>query len=323
MKLILLTACLPFYALPFCEAADIFTSPPKAVAAETIKYSTSAAFLSATRSGEIPEALQNSDIISPVFEAVGQSVIAILRNEYRVPKPDSGNDIASICGWALSALTKYELAGGQGDELASTFQERRKQLSDGQGGPRFLEAFDSLSKNYARAVKESIVLKQEVQERRLAAEAEKQRQADMATQKAQQERRQTMAVANAKAASIRAEEDMRATAVAEAMAAQAKIHEQKLQEVLASPAYKIWQVSLQLEEGMRIIATGQRILDHDDAVQRESGVVDLSARRAAGERIVAGKRLVDPAFATYKQLGGTALTPGEVRAGSDPAKEYR
>ena len=184
-------------------------------------------------------------------------------------------------------------------------------------------AFDSFAKDYARTLREYIASKKEREEQQIAAETERQRQADMATQKAQEERRQSMAVANAKAASMRAEEDTRAAAVAEAMAAQAKVHEQKLQEVLASPAYKIWQVSLQIEEGQRMIKTGQQVLGYDDAVKRESGVVDLSIRRAAGERVVAGKRLVEQAFSTYKQLGGTARTPDDVRAGPDPAQEYR
>ena len=90
-----------------------------------------------------------------------------------------------------------------------------------------------------------------------------------------------------------------------------------------SPAYKIWQAALQIDEGQKMVKTGQKALDHDDAVERESGVVDLSARRAAGEQIVAGKRLIEQAFSTYKQLGGTARTPDAVRAGPDPAQEYR
>ena len=206
-------------------------------------------------------------------------------------------------------------------------------------------AFDSFAKDYARTLREYIASKKEREEQQIAAETERQRQADMATQKAEEERRQamaivnakaatarteedakqrqTMAAANAKVASIQAEEEMRAAAVRGAIAAQEKVREQKLQEILASPAYKIWQTSLQIEEGQRMIKTGQQVLGYDDAVKRESGVVDLSIRRAAGERVVAGKRLVEQAFSTYKQLGGTARTPDDVRAGPDPAQEYR
>jgi hypothetical protein len=327
MKLILLTVCLSFCALPLSHAADIFTPPPPQTDPKAAyqNFQTSKAFLKATRSGEIPELIKSLGYETQSMDGdVGVPVVAILRNEYRASDPKGAlPHYEWNCKKAITFLTQYELEGGKNEKLASAFQEAREHLSHGEAGPGFKESFDSFAKDYSRTLKEYIVSKKEREEQQIAAETEARRQAEMATQKAQEERRQAMAATNAKAASIRAEEDTRAAAVREAMAAQEKIRALKLQEVLASPAYKIWQASLQVEEGQRMVKTAQRVLEHDDAVQRESGVVDLSARRAAGEQVVAGKRLVEQAFVNYKQLGGTARTPDDVRAGPDPAQEHR
>lgn len=99
--------------------------------------------------------------------------------------------------------------------------------------------------------------------------------------------------------------------------------ERKLAEVFASSAYKQWEAAFQVQKGEELISNAQRMLDHDDAVQRESGVTDLAARRAAGEQMVAGKSLVETAFGSYRELGGKAATAKEVVAGSDPAADYR
>jgi hypothetical protein len=105
--------------------------------------------------------------------------------------------------------------------------------------------------------------------------------------------------------------------------AQAQARKQKLDEILASNDYKLWEASLDVETGLSRIKMGQRTLDHEDAVGRESGVANLSARHKAGEDIVAGKRLVENAFITYQKLGGKATGPKDVHAGRDPAADYR
>lgn len=328
MKLIFLTVCLLFCVLPLSQAADIFAPPPPPKAdpkAAYNNYKTSAAFLKATRSGEIPELIKTLGYETVSMDGdIGAPVVAILQREYRASDPKGAlPHYEWWCKKAITFLTKYELEGGGDDKLAADFQEAREHLSHGVAGPGFKEAFDSFAKDYAKNLREYIASKKEREEQRLAAETEKQRQADMAAQKDQLERRQTMAAANAKAASIRAEEELRMAAVKEAITAQEKVREQKLQEVLDSPNYRIWQVSLQIEEGLRMVEQGKQIIGKDDAIGRESGVVDLSIRRAAGERIVAGKTLVEKAFTAYKQLGGKAGKPEDVKAGADPARDYR
>ena len=327
MKLILLTVCLQFCALPFSHAADIFAPPPPKTDPKAVykNYETSAAFFKATRSGEIPQLIKSSGYETITLDGdIGAPVVAILQREYRITDPKGAlTHYEWNCKKAITFLTKYELEGEMDEKLIAAYQKARENLSHGESGPGFIEAFDSFAKDYAKNIKEYIANKKEFEEQRLASETENQRQADMAAQKGQEERRQAMAAANAKAASIRAEEELRMAATKEAIATQEKIREQKLREVLDSPAYKIWQVSLKIEEGLRMVEQGKQIIGKDDAIGRESGVTDLSIRRAAGERIVAGKGLVEKAFVTYKQLGGTAGRPEGVKAGSDPARDYR
>jgi Tfp pilus assembly protein PilX len=142
-------------------------------------------------------------------------------------------------------------------------------------------------------------------------------------QKVNEERDAKKALTNAQAASQKAEEDTKTSAAKDAREAQAKAREQKLKECMESPAYKLWQASLKVEQGERMISGAQKTLDHDDAVVQESGIADLASRRRAGQDIVAGKTLVEDAFAAYKKLGGTASSPEEVKAGPDPCQEYR
>ena len=185
------------------------------------------------------------------------------------------------------------------------------------------KAFDAFAKDYARTVREYLTNKKKAEEKQLQAMAIAGAKAATVQAEEDARQRQAMAAVNAKAASIKAEEDVRADAVRGAIAAQEKVRDQKLHEVLDSPDYRIWQVSLQIEEGLRFVEKTKQILDKDDAIQRESGVTDLFMRRTAGERIVAGKALIEKAFATYKQLGGKERKPEDVKAGPDPARDYR
>jgi hypothetical protein len=318
----LLSGCVLFFALHVAAAADIFSVSPKQGAGASVPYATSSALLAAARSGAIPDLLDKGRL-----DDIGRSVVAILRDEYHVPTQNLRSDTPFHCGLLLANITAYELKDRQGrrtdEQIAETFQSNRKKLFDGLRNPKFLEAFDSLARDYANVLKETVAQKKELETQRLARDAEKKRQAELAKQQMREEQGKMLAVAVAEAAAKRAEEETRAAVVRQSMEAQAKARMQKLEQILASPAYKLWQVSLQIEEGQRLVESGQKILDYDDAVKRESGVANLTARRTAGEKIVAGKQLFEQAFPVYRQLGGTARTPAEVRAGPDPAREYR
>ena len=128
MKLILLTACLPLCALSLSQAADIFTpSPPKTdPKAAYQNYKTSAVFLKATRSGEIPELIKSLGYETQSLDGdIGVPVVAILRNEYRAADPGGAlPHYEWFCKKAITYLTRYELEGGD-DEIAAAFQESR------------------------------------------------------------------------------------------------------------------------------------------------------------------------------------------------------
>jgi hypothetical protein len=318
MKLMILTVCLAFYATDLSQAADIFGPSPTATAVSNgLEYPTSAALLSATRSGEVFERLrqdcQENDCLN-----LGRTVIRILKDESHAP-PGLFDDPyrrtavnpALLCGFLFWTITKYELNGGSDEQLASTFQGDRTKLADAAHNEKFMEAFDSLAKDYAKAIREFV----ESDRRRQAAAAEKQRQANIEEQREREKKA-------AEAASEHEEEETRAAAAQEAMEMEAKIRKQKLDEIRASTEYKRWQASQHVEVGVHLLAEGQSILDHDNAVGRESDVVDLAARKRAGEKLVAGKEEVKKWFPIYRDLGGKAATPEDVRAGPDPSKPY-
>lgn len=277
MKRILLTASLIF-SLHFSNAADIFTPQAKPKPADWDKYSTSAAFLSATKSGEIPKlALKRSDV------PMGHWVNEIIKNEYKVAIPDKPGFI----GIMIELITKYELEqdknGRHARHYQDEFRRQRAYVLKRSNNPKYVDALDSFLKLYVNAVRESVAIM----------------------------------------AANRAEDEIKASATKQAVEEQMQIRKQKLQEIQDSPNYKIWLAALQVEQGFKLIAEGQKALEHQDAVETESGVVNLTSRRAAGDRVVAGKSLVKQAFETYKKRGGTVQTPEEVHAGPDPAKEYR
>jgi hypothetical protein len=325
MKKILLLANL-IISLTFCNA-DIFSSNSKPTPENTIKYPTAAALLKATRSGEVPELIKDFSESRNV-ESVGRSIIAILQNDYHVSTSKLRFDTAGKCGLLLSNITKYELGGEQDKRIADAFQHNLKSLADGLNNREFMDGLDALTKDYARVLRESIALKKDEDERKQVAAAEKQHQADLeekiAERKKQEEIRQRKAITDAEESSRNAAEQIRVDAERSALEKQAEIRKKKLDETLASPRYQLWTAAKKIETGLKMIHDAQQVLDHEDAVQQASGgIVDMTARRAAGERKVAGQDLVDDAFATYRKLGGIAKTPEEVEAGSDPAKEYR
>lgn len=307
------------------HGADIFSQPAKV---EELSFPTTRAILDATRSGDIPNALANYDDIDKQVryrDGLGKSVAAIIQQQHLVPTDVMRSDIASSIGWMLQYISEFELSGGKNERRAEIFQSFWQNFCDRhtKDNPKLRDEVDSILKTYSQAVKESLILKKERDDRR-AAESEKgQRQADAAIQQMNDAAAQKRAAADAEAARERAVDTVRATAIQKAMQAQAEVKRKKLAETLASPAYNLWEASVQVEEGVRLIVDGQQLLTRQTEIERESGVIDLTARRAAGERVAAGKLLVRQAFETYRQLGGKALTPEEVKAGPDPAAEYR
>ncbi len=338
LPVLLLLFCVVVAILPVAAEEDIFSSPASSKKSTTGSYPTSTSFLAATKDGEIPEMLlKGNEAINA--SSVGSTVSNILQKEYGLdPNNLYGGIPNQMFGFLMIFLTKYELDNHDQQSLRA-FQKSQDKLFGrvGDGNREFgnsRAAFKKFATEYSKAVTEYVVSKQRGKEQQQAAleqqqalvaqqNAETQRKAEEAGRKADEKTRQEKKLSDAQAASAKAQHDIQAKAMQEAMEKQDNLRAQKLNGCLASPAYKLWEASLQVQQGEEMITNAQRALDHDDAVQRESGVTDLAARRAAGERIVAGKDLVKNTFELYKKLGGTAATPEKVVPSPDPAAQYR
>lgn len=308
------------------SAADPFGSS-KAESGEP-SFSSFDTLLTATRSGEIPRGLTSSDpgVQGSYRSGVGRSVATILRTRNVLPKEVTRYDTGSSLGLLFLNLTAVEVANRNNESALNSFKNNWAQFCDYHRlneHPSLRDELDTMFKQYSQAVRESLILTKEKDDRRIAQQAEMQRQTDLNVQRAGEEAAQRKAVADAQAASRKMEDQIRSTATQQAMQAQADAKKMKLAEVQASKPYKLWEVSLQVEQGVRMIEEGEKQLAIEDRIEKESGVSDLAARRNAGERVAAGKLLTERAFRAYQELGGTAPTPQEVKAGADPAAEYR
>lgn len=308
------------------------------------RYPTAAAFLAATRSGEIPEMLHDNKQ-NAMWVDIGRPLLNIMTKEYGLDIRDyyaAGDGF----GLMLQNITDHEFDTDDKGPITA-FQNNQKQMPEvGR------KAFNKFAVQYVKALKEYIASKRHVEEQHEQESAEQQRQADLkerqateeqrkhkeamearlASQKAEDdakdrrladEQRKQQELKDARQASLKAEDDIKAAAVTDAVNKAKEARKQKLAEIVASPAYKQWEAALIVQQGEKMISDAQSALDHDAAVQRESGVTNLAERRAAGEQMVAGKSLVETAFEAYKKQGGKAITPKDVVAGSDPAANYR
>jgi len=316
------------------QGADIFATPTPD---NSIPYPTSAAFLAATKSGEIPELLLHTQVhngrteeseYKQQLDAFKRSLMQIMEKECGINIKDTSPNWKGSCYFTFVNIVAFELNKGrdQGKSAADWFQGNRKYVS-GDISAKSFAAYDSFLKEYSKAVKEYAIKKQDQTEQHQATVEKDKQQADAVERQAEAEReqkaKQLKAAEDARKASIAAEEAVKAEAVKEARAAQQEDRAKKLGECLESPAYKIWQASLRVATGVKMIRDAQTLLAHDNAVARESDVSNLAERRKAGEDMVTGKILVEKSFAEYKKVGGTASTPEEVVPGPDPAAQYR
>ena len=340
--LILLLVCLTHTKTPAVAADDIFATPTS-TPTMVQRYPTAAAFLAATRSGEIPEMFR--DRSQSAWDQLGQPLLNILQRQYGlgINRYDAS---AGVFGVMLQDITRHEFDRDDKYSLAEFQNYQQSMAVEGRN------AFNKFAVEYIAAVKDYLVSKSVAEtekkhqeqlasvkaadeermqnKQRALVDSEKQLKQAAADQqtaderhKAEEDIRQKKEVVDAKTASLKAEDDIRDAAMKTALAKAKKVRQDKLAEIVASPAYKTWEAALVVQQGEKMISNAQRVLDHDDAVQRESGVTNLAERRSAGEQMVAGKSLVETAFEIYKKQGGKAATPKEVVAGPDPAADYR
>jgi len=320
-------------AAPQTQAVDIFATPTPPDTT-SIPYPTKESFLAATKTGEIPKIIldyrehpgtrDTNDGFHRSFNQILQNECGFTKNDHDQCRPTCFEFIYCI---AIIKLTGHDLKIQ--DQLTANFRQARKDLSV-IARPKPLEAFDAFAKEFSKAVEAYLILKQDQAEQRQAAaekvkqqEEASERQAQVESDKKKDIAKQQKTIEDARNASLAAEEATKAEAIKDARDTQEKDRANKLQEFIQSPPYKLWQASLKVVAGLQMIKKAQSVLEHDNAVARESDVSNLTERRTAGEDIVAGKRLVEKAFADYKRLGGTSATPEEVVPGPDPAAQYR
>ena len=113
-------------------------------------------------------------------------------------------------------------------------------------------------------------------------------------------------------------------AAREAMAEQEHLQERKLREVRESAAYKLWKVSLEVQQGYNMTQRAKDLLARGSMSAAEKGQDDyISDAIFARQLMAAGAALVERTFPEYKELGGEAASPGAVIPGPDPFANYR
>jgi hypothetical protein len=212
----------------------------------------------------------------------------------------------------LQYLTNYEM-NDHASNAAGMFKSYRGRFL---APPDVKMALDNFLKEYLKNLQEYVDEKRHAKELQQASLEATQRQADAERQSREESE-------NAKAAAEKEAIAVQERAASDARAAVREARQKKLDEILASPAYKIYLSALKIEEGEKLIHQAQAALNYDDKVTENSSVTDLTLRRGAGEDMEAGKKIVEDEFPIYKKLGGTAATPDEVHAGPDPAADYR
>lgn len=317
-------------------AEDIFESKQSATMPARTTFEDAAAFLSATKNGEVPEKLVSGvDLHPTAAKQIGNSIKAVLIKDYGV-QPDGmrqGTGAETYLAYALRYLTLYENtpenSAAEKERMKSQFQRQVDEMF-GKEGDRYnpyhadsRAAFVKFAKDYTAALKEHKVAEERSQQDQRLADAEQKRRENEEERKAQEQLRLEKEAVDAKLASEAEAENIRIGAEKEALDNQAEEKRQKLEAVLESKDYQLWKHSLRVSQALQMIEEGQKVIGYEAAVVAESSVRDNVALRQAGEKIVAGRELLRNAFAAYKELGGTAATPQEVEVGPDPAEPYR
>ena len=290
-------------------------------------FPTKKALLGAVSSGEFRRAFVSVD--DPKAGQVWYSVLNVLQNDYGLRKiadkktyeNDYCLDNSEFLGLReLVSLADYRLDSSNEGSRAY-FQEMQKALEgwcDGVSnslplpyspyGSQFLSSFKRFLQDYSDAIDVYIALLEQQRQvaEKAAAQAAAQREVDQAR----------------KAARL-AEEQSKEKAEIDARTTEREARKKHLDACLASTSYKLLQASWRVEQGVRMVKSGQAAIDHDDEVEKVSGTVNLDVRHQAGESIVSGKKLVAESFADYKNLGGNASAPENLRAGPDPCEQYR
>lgn len=167
MKLIPLTACLIFFAIPLSQAADLFTPQPAAPNPTVeISFKSAGELLAATRSGDILKwfaqiegfersGAESDPAYDKIVQSLGRQFANVLRNDYKTESQVPVRWFAQL----LKKITYYDLAKTKSQKLDSekSFQLAHDTVSRIEKNAQSMKAIDALLKSYENALREYIV----------------------------------------------------------------------------------------------------------------------------------------------------------------------
>ena len=89
-------------------------------------------------------------------------------------------------------------------------------------------------------------------------------------------------------------------------------HKEALERCSDKPQARLYSAQQEVIEGFVQLAELEAARREERAIEKESGVVNLSHNYGIGRQIVQVKREIKESFKTYRSLGGTAKTPQKV-----------
>lgn len=198
-------------------------------------------------------------------------------------------------------LNNPEITEQERLQSIKSFQNRRKFIQKS-CGEKFILAYDQYlnlyGKNSNDLQKEYLnQLKQKKLEEQQAKEKFKKERELAIKQKDEEERRykQSMLLATQqKEQKYKAEEEAKAICY-------------------RSKKYLMYKASNEIVYAVDSVNTGQKLLQQDDANIKVGGVSNMTQRYRAPSMINTGNQALKKSFAEYKQLGGTVLTPYQVK----------
>lgn len=136
----------------------------------------------------------------------------------------------------------------------------------------------------------------------------------------QEHQRQVAEMAAAKQAQDEALRKINAEKAAAEQAAEAieKQRHERIQECLKSNNYTLYQSTLYINILKQRIELSQKVIAHENEVEKASGTRNLTKLNQAGSMLVNSRSALKSAFEEYKKLGGTASNAQSVQAISDP-----
>lgn len=95
---------------------------------------------------------------------------------------------------------------------------------------------------------------------------------------------------------------------------------QQVSKCKTTKSYKFYTASWNVVDGLGSMKISQRQLDRENAIEKNTGVVNLTNKYKYGNLLEFARERVQTNFEVYKSLGGTASTPEGVTLVKDPCE---